>query len=67
MAKFTLKSLRVNAGLTQEQLAEEFNVTVNTIRNWEAMRSFPSAPQCQMICNYYGVPFDMICFTEKVN
>jgi transcriptional regulator with XRE-family HTH domain len=36
-----MKSLRVASGLTQEQLARKLDVSVSTVRNWDAGRSFP--------------------------
>lgn len=33
--KFVLKQLHQDANLTQETLAEQLDVSVNTIQNWE--------------------------------
>lgn len=36
-----LKEARLQAGLTQENVAEEIQVTRQTISNWETEKSFP--------------------------
>ena len=35
MPKITLKAARVNAGLTQQEVANELDVALSTVRNWE--------------------------------
>ena len=36
-----LKDARMHLGLTQEKVAEELNVTRQTISNWENEKSYP--------------------------
>jgi transcriptional regulator with XRE-family HTH domain len=60
--KISLKAARVNAGLTQTESAERIGVSVSTIKNWEAGKSFPNQPMIEKICEIYGVSYDYIKF-----
>ena len=62
MQKMSLKALRVNAGLTQKQVAEKLNKSNKTICNWENGISFPDALDIEAICILYGVTYDCINF-----
>ena len=37
-----LRAARINAGLTQQKVAERLEVTPQSVRNWEAGRSEPA-------------------------
>ena len=43
--KLSLAACRVNAGLTQQKLADLMGVSVATIVNWESYKTHMSAPQ----------------------
>lgn len=60
--KVSLKALRINAGLTQTYAAGAIGVSVSTLKNWEAAKSFPTQPQIEKICELYGVNYDCINF-----
>ena len=62
----TLKSARVNRGLTQVQAAKEIGVTVDTLSNYERGKSFPDVPIIQRIEAVYGVPYSEIIFLPKI-
>lgn len=62
MSKITLKAARVNAGLTQEDVAEKMGVAVTTVRNWEKGNTDPKLSQFVMLCEIYGVSYDSIFF-----
>lgn len=62
MQKMSLKALRVNAGLTQKQVAEKLNKSNKTICNWENGISYPDALDIEKICLLYGVTYDCINF-----
>lgn len=62
MSKISLKAARVNAGLTQAEVAKEIGVSIGTIKNWEARKSFPNQPKIEKLCELYGVSYDYIKF-----
>ena len=61
----TLKSARVNKGLTQAQAAQKIGVTVDTLSNYERGKSFPDVPVIQKIEIVYGVPYSELIFLPK--
>lgn len=62
--KITLKALRVNRDLTQEEAAERLNITSRTLQNWEDYKTFPNGPQLIQICNLYGCELKDIFLPE---
>ena len=60
MIKITMASARVNAGLTQKQLAKECNVSETTVLNWENGKSFPSVRKLPLLEKAYGIPLDYV-------
>lgn len=62
MEKFqiTLASARVNAGLTQSDVAKEMCVSKQTIVNWENGKIKPKPAQFEMMCRIYNAPKDMV-------
>ena len=48
-----IKELRKQKGMTQEQLAKEFDVTVQTVRNWESGRRTINLNTLQEICKRF--------------
>jgi len=58
----TLKALRINAGLTQDEAAKQLGVTPETISNWERARSFPTVPQIYKIEKLYSTTYADIQF-----
>ena len=65
MLKISLKSARVNAGLTQKDAAAKLGVSNKTLLSWERGTSFPSANKIEMLCCLYGVNYDNIIFLPK--
>lgn len=53
-----LKSARNNAGLSQEQVAENIQVSRQTISNWENEKSFPDILSVIQLSNLYQVSLD---------
>ena len=62
MAKLniSLKAARTNAGMTQKELAENLDVTVDTVLNWESGKSEPKLSQLKRISELSGIPMDFI-------
>ena len=50
-----LRELRKASGMTQEQLAAEFGVSVQAVSKWETGDSLPDAQQFISLCGIYGV------------
>ena len=55
-----LMELRKGRGLTQEQLAEEMNVSRQAISRWELGVAVPSLENLIKLCGLYGVPLDYL-------
>lgn len=53
-----LQSIRARNGLTQEQLAEELDVTRQSVSKWESGASFPEMETLLKICERYQVGVD---------
>ena len=62
MLKISMKAARVNAGLTQKEVATKLNVSNKTVCSWENGETFPSAEKIDALCNLYGIPYDFINF-----
>lgn len=58
--KITMESARVNAGLTQKQLASMCNVSESTVISWEKGRSLPGIKKLPLLENAYGIPLDHV-------
>ncbi|MDE6469734.1 MAG: helix-turn-helix domain-containing protein [Eubacterium sp.] len=64
--KISLKAARVNANLSQEQLAKILGVSKTTVNKWENAKTSISASQFQKLSALAGVPQDYI-FCPVVN
>ena len=60
--EITLKSARINAGLTQEEAAKLIGITKDTLGNYERGKSFPDVPVIKKIEDVYGIPYSSIKF-----
>lgn len=67
MPRISLEAARVNAGLTQKELAEILGVSNVTIVNWEKGNSEPSVSQLRTISELSGIPMDFIFIPDKSN
>lgn len=65
--KITIKAARVNANLTQSELAERLGVTKQTIFNWEKGAYEPTIGQARKLSEVCGVPLDNIILPSKSN
>lgn len=64
--KITLKALRVNKNLTQEEAAKALNVTSRTLQSWEDYKTYPKATQLISICGLYGCELSDIFLPEPL-
>lgn len=51
----TLKELRIQAGFTQKQVYDMFNIRQSTFSAWETGRAEPSADMLLKLCKLYNV------------
>lgn len=63
--QITLAAARVNAGMTQDQVAERMHVSKQTIINWEKGRIIPGIPEMEMLTRVYKIPLDNIFLPQK--
>lgn len=65
LAELHLKAARVNAGLTQKQVAEMLNISKNTVINYEKYRTTPDVETSKTLAALYGLTVnDIIFFAE---
>ena len=55
-----LYKLRKNSGLSQEQLAEQLNVSRQAISKWEQGTAVPESEKLITISNFFGVSVDYL-------
>ena len=65
MAKITLAAARVNAGLTQEQLANEMDVSRQTVIDWENGKREMKTAYLYLFCRITGFTEDDILLPIK--
>jgi putative transcriptional regulator len=63
--KVTLKALRANNGLTQEEAAKMIGVSKYTWSNYEQGKTFPDVPTIQKIQEAFNVTYNDIIFLTK--
>lgn len=62
MIKISLKSARVNVGLSQKYVAKVLGISNKTLSSWENGNTFPSAKYIDMLCKLYNVTYNDIIF-----
>lgn len=60
MIRISLAAARVNARMTQQELANALNVSKVTVCNWETGKTEPSLSQLILISKLSGIPMDYI-------
>ena len=58
--QISLAAARVNAGLTQEDVARTMQVSKQTIGNWEKGKVTPKPAEFEMMCRLYNIGADYI-------
>jgi transcriptional regulator with XRE-family HTH domain len=61
----TLKAARVNANLTQMEVAERLKISKTTLTNYEKYRTIPSIAMAQKFAELYGLEVDDIIFLPE--
>lgn len=64
--ELTLKAARVNAGMTQADIAQLVGVTKQTVSNWECGYNAPTAYKLKCLCNLYGVKMDDVILPKAL-
>ncbi len=62
-----IKRLRKERNLTQEELAEQLNISAQAISKWENGTSMPDISQVVPLANYFGVSTDTLFSREPKN
>lgn len=58
--RISLAAARVNAKMTQKQVAEKMGVSKQTIINWEKGKVVPGIPEICMMSKLYNMPEEYI-------
>lgn len=64
--QISLKAMRVNANLTQGDVAKALGVTIRTIKNWECGDVSPNLEMFDLMCKLYGCGRDDIFVPKKL-
>lgn len=59
-----LKSLRTDAGLSQQQLADILNISQSAIAKWELGKTEPTASMITLLSKYFNVTSDYLLGLE---
>jgi len=65
--QISLAAARVNAGYTQNEVAEKMHVGKQTIVSWEKGTSEPKISQARELSKLYNMPMDNIFLPCKSN
>lgn len=63
--QISLAAARVNAGMTQKDIADKLGVSKNTIINWEKGKVKPSPANLIALSTVYRMPVDYIFLPNK--
>lgn len=62
-----LKELRINSGLTQEELAKNLGFSRDTYKNYEQHRTEPNIQTLILIADYFNISLDYLCERQNNN
>ena len=60
-----LKSLRIKHELSQKNLAEKLNVSIQSITKWETQNSMPDIENLKSIARIFDVTIDSLIYDEE--
>ena len=60
-----LQALRHRHGITQEDFAQQLNVSRQAVSKWESSRGYPEMEKLLYICKHYGVTMDEL-FADEI-
>lgn len=58
--KISLKAARINADMSQTEVANRLNVSAASVANWERGKTSPKTTMLMRLCSLYNVPLDLI-------
>ena len=58
--KINMAAARVNAGLTQKELAKQCKVSETTVIKWEQGETSPHIKRLPLLEKAYGIPLDYV-------
>lgn len=67
MQKLTLKALRANANMTQEEVAQKLGVSAPTWSKWENGKRYPDVAELKKIEELFNISYDDIIFLPNIN
>ena len=65
--QITIKSARVNSGLTQDEASFALNIDKSTLVRWEKDSSSIPADKLKLMIDLYGIPFDHLYLGKSAN
>lgn len=65
--QISLAAARVNARLTQEEVAKKMKISKNTLVNWEKGKAEPTISQGRQLSAIYKISLDNIFLPKKSN
>ena len=63
--KWTLKAIRTNLNLRQDEMAEKLGVTEKTYQNYETYKTFPDVQVVKRIVKLSNIDFNDIIFLPE--
>jgi transcriptional regulator with XRE-family HTH domain len=61
----TLRAIRINKGLKQDEAAKLIGISPDTLGNYERGKFFPDVPVIKAMERVYGVSYDQIIFFDQ--
>ena len=65
--QITIKSARVNSGLTQDEASFALTIDKSTLVRWEKDSSSIPADKLKLMIDLYGIPFDHLYLGKSAN
>lgn len=63
--RISLAAARVNAGLTQKEVAETIGISNATLIKWESGETVPTTDKAELLAKLYQCPLNRINFCRK--
>ena len=60
-----IQTIRTNNGMTQAEFAEKFNVTRQSVSNWENNKNYPDMETLKKISDTFQISFDELLKDDR--